>query len=182
MTAHPAPVPYRLTIAAHATANLHGHTSAALRLPVTDSGTKPLSVALHVANVTKLARQYPGAGWARAISPRTMTLNPGQTRWFTLRVKVPPGVRGTHFLNFIAQARPVSSGQGTATTGVGGTLAMLRPGHVAALHVAGPHLVPHAAGGHGLMAVIGLALAGAVVALGLAAVYLRRQRGTRRAS
>lgn len=174
MTAHPAP--YSLTIAAHAVANLRGHTAASLRLPVTDSGTRPVSVTMHVANVTVAAQKYPGAGWVRSITPHVLSLRPGQTRWFTLHVRVPPGARGDHVANFIAQARPVSTGQVSIGQGVGGTLVMRHAGHVPALAVHGPALITHAHGGPGLLAVIGGTALVALIAFGVAAWWLRMQR------
>lgn len=169
--------PVSITIPADATMDLRHATTANLRIPVSDSGTLPLAVTMHTETVTRLARQYPAASWAKTITPARLTLKPGQTGYFTLHVVVPHGVQGTHYLNFVAQSAPTGhGGLGQLGAGVGGTLTLLRPGFIKALPLhAPPRFVPPMTVPSFPWTLLFVAVLVAVVALGLGVRGLRRR-------
>lgn len=175
--------PIRLVVPSDATVNLAHATTARASIPVSDTGSLPLRVTASVADLTRSARQFPGLSWVRSVTPRTLLLQPGQQGHFVLQLQVPAGVRGTHFVNFIARAVPAGlrgSAASRVSAGVGGTLKLVNPGRVAALPVGhlAPHYLPPAGNSHAVWVVVVLAAVVLVAGLAVAGAWrwLRHRR------
>lgn len=168
-----------LTVPADMTANLRHLGTATLRVPVVNNGSAPVTLAARAADETTKPLRHPGAAWIQSISPARLTVGAHKTGYSILHIRVPAGATlRTHFTNIIWTVAPTGHGQVTLSGGVGGTLRLLNASHK--IPAALPPPPPH--GGPGVMAVLALATLGALVALGIAAIFIRRQRGTRRAS
>jgi len=139
--------PYQITAVASAKVNMTGIHSTTIRLPVVDSGTKPLHVLVRVEDVTKFTRQYPAASWVTSIHPATFVLQPGQTEWVRVKIVPPAGAKGTHAFNFLASAAPAGhvshhGEQGTVAVAGGGTIKVIEPGKATPLSLSSPAPAP----------------------------------------
>ena len=170
-----------ITVPADMTADLHHAGTAIVRVPVTNGGSSPVTLAARAADYTTKTHRHPGASWISSITPGRLTIGAHKTGYSILHIRVPASAKlHTAWANIIWTVAPAGKGQVRLSGGVGGTLKLTHPAHAAPL--AAPHLVPVShTGGPPLLTIALLVLAGALAALGLAAAWLRRQRRIRHA-
>ena len=155
-----------------------------------DAAQPQTTYALHVTNtghhpelVTPSLRRATEAGghcvdsaairpaWARFSDPTAFRLRPGARRTVRLTLATPPAGRYELIAAFTTQ--PQGHGQVVTVAGVGTAIRTSQPGNTA---IKPCPLAAPKPGGPGVLAVAGLGLAGALVALVIALLWLRRRR------
>lgn len=184
-----------LTTPLLATALIAAHASAGFGLAVSpaavDAAQPQHTYALHVTNtghhpeiVTPSLRRATEAGgkcvdsaaispgWAQFSDSAAFRLRPGARRTVHLALAQPPSGRYELIAAFTTQ--PQGHGQVVTVAGVGTAIRTDQPGKTQTE----PCPLAVKAGGPGVVEVVGLALAGGLVALACAAFFLRRRRHT----
>lgn len=128
--------------------------------------------ATYVGGQCRIESFQPRYGWAAFQGPASFRLRPGQSVKTRVAIHKPPPGQFELVAGFTTRAS--QHGQVVTRAGVGTAIRTDQPGKTKVKPC--PHVEAAAKGGPGVVEVVGLALAGGLVALACAAFYLRRRR------